>query len=140
MSQASFPRPLHRRFTPLPTAVLLVVTIADLTAALTGWSAGWRIGWTLAVPALALAALDAVLGAIDALRVRRARPGLPPRMLRHVALAAPALLLYLLAWFLRAHPEIPLDPPLLAAELIGAGLLLLSHGSARRARRHTLAA
>ena len=76
-----------------------------------------------------LAAVTVAGSIITLLRMLRAPRRERPR---GIALTLAATGLILLAWLLRAHPEIPPDPPLIAAELMAA---LLLGGALWRQRR-----
>lgn len=119
-------RRVHRLWVPLPLALLLTATGVDVAAALTGWAAGIGIGYHLTLAGLIAALPAALLGAADAVRWRRTAGVVPARLGRHLAAVGAALACYALGWFLRAHPEIPPDPPVLALGVAGALLLILA--------------
>lgn len=129
------PRLLHRHWVPLPLLLLVAATFVDVIAALTAWRPGIGAAYFLGLAGLVAAIPAATLGTVDALRSRRYAGARPARVGRHAASAIAALLCYALNVFLRAHPEIPPDPPVLALSVLGALLLLLAAGAGVRVRR-----
>jgi len=95
-------------------AIVLIATIFDAAGAL-------RLLPRMPVLSYALCGLVIGAGSLIVLaRTLRARSGRPAR---GTGLLMLALALLLGAWLLRGHPEIPPDPPLVAAQLAAALLL-----------------
>lgn len=133
-------RPAARTGQPDRAARLQRNSVAWSAALLYG-AAGWDLlGWLRVLPPwwpqVSHAAIGIGIGVQCVallIRMLRWRPGRtePHHRARGTGLQLAALGLWLGAWLLRGHPEIPPDPPLVAAGLIAALLL------ARAVRLHT---
>lgn len=115
-----------RLFTALPAALLGAALAGDLTGLAFQRPALWIAAAHLALAGVVLG----VAGAAARLALRLApRAAAEPfgSGRRGFALAA-ALALFALARWVRGHPAVPPDPPVIGAEMIGVALLALAHG------------
>jgi hypothetical protein len=124
----------HRPPAIAAAALLFAATAADLldgrVAAATGYGAYYVLAAGLAIAALALP-----LGLTDAWRGLRAGALRSVTAAVHAAPIALALLLFALAFIVRAHPRIPPDPGILLMEAIATVLLGIAVMAGVRLRR-----
>jgi uncharacterized membrane protein len=109
-----------RLLTGVPAVLLCAALTADLAGVALRRPALWSVAAHLALAGVVLG----VLGAAAWLRLS-GRSGW-----RGLALAL-ALALFALARWVRGHPAVPPDPPVIGAEVIGIALLALAHGRPR---------
>lgn len=104
----------HRGLATMGVALVCAAAIADVIGALAALPGAWPVfSHTSAAAGAALTCVHLLLAILS----RRAS-----RRVIIAGLAGTGILL--LAWVLRGHPEIPPDPPLVAAEAASALLLL----------------
>ncbi len=118
--------PFHPVLVPFPLAFLLGAFIFDaigLASATPGW---YTAGKYLAGAGLVMGLAAAIPGLIDYLFTIPPDSSGKRHARRHMLLNVAALLLFALAFWVRGGPGVPPDPPILALELVGAGLLVWS--------------
>lgn len=116
--------PVPRRLTAAAAACLAVAVVMDGGGLAGGQVQLWTVGAWLHLAAAVLAPTALVVGA--ARLVLPARGGAPRRLVAPLAALAVAGSLLALGRWIRGHPAVPPDPPILAAEIAALLVLLLA--------------
>jgi nitrite reductase/ring-hydroxylating ferredoxin subunit/uncharacterized membrane protein len=125
-SKASFRgHPVHPALIPFPLAFLSGAVGFDLAGVLLDRQGWWTTGGHLAAVGILAALLAAVPGAIDYFATVPPQSSGRRRATKHALANLSAVALFALAWVLRGDPEVPPEPPLLFAEVLGFGLLMI---------------
>jgi uncharacterized membrane protein len=104
---------------------LAALVTAAVAADVAGIAAGAVVGWVIGAHLLTASLVVAVPAALPGLLRHRTLPrsrGRRRSAVHGILVFAPLFLLALARW-LRGHPEVPPDPPILAAELVAAVLV-----------------
>lgn len=128
------PHALHAVPALVSAGCLIAAPILDLVGRVSGWSGLWTAGSHV----LSAGAVVGVVAVASGGLAHRALPKASAarrRSARHAALTFVALALLMLARWVRGHPGVPPDPPVVAAEAIAAGLVLIASVGGFRLRR-----
>ena len=117
--------PVHAFLSHFPTAFLIGGTAFDAGGLALARPLWWIAGAHLIYAGVATGAIAALAGFADHLALPAGSPE-RRRSATHAALNLTALALFALARWVRGHPEIPPDPPIIAAEALAAVLVLIA--------------
>ena len=115
-------------------ALLVAAPPLDLVGLAVGRTGVWEAG-AHALTAGVLAGLAAVALGFAPYRALPAPSPARRRSARHAAIALFAIALAAIARWVRGHPEVPPDLPIVGAECVAAAVILITSIRSRRARR-----
>jgi uncharacterized membrane protein len=127
-------RTLHNVPGIAAAALLVAAPPLDLVGLTVGRTGIWEAG----AHALTVGVVTGIAAAALGFAPYRAVPAHSParrRSARHAAVALFAIALAALARWVRGHPEVPPDLPIVGAECMAAAVILITSLRARRARR-----
>jgi len=117
--------PIHAMLIPFPLAFLTGAFLADLAGLFLDVEPLWTVAWYLAIAGVIAGLIAAVPGLVDYLFTVPPNSSAKTRATRHMLVNAGALVIFLLAWYVRGAPGLPPDPAIVLVEAVGVVLLVM---------------
>ena len=119
--------PIHPAIVHFPIAFLLGGSAMDLVDVFCPCPAWWpTVSWSLLIGGVLTALAAAVPGFVDFIYTVPPSSSAKRRATRHMLLNLTAVALFAAVWLLRGDPEIRPEPVLVAVEVLGSVLILIS--------------
>lgn len=115
--------PIHPMLVPFPIAFIIGAFAADVAGLALDQPLLWATGWYLAIAGVVMGLLAGVPGFVDWHYTVPPNSSGKERATKHMIVNVSSLVLVALAWWLRGDPAVPPDWPIVALELLGAGII-----------------